>query len=156
MNESIEYPPLALPAANLRVEMRDGLLSVYDSIRAKWVALTREEWVRQHFVSWLVNDLGYPASLTANEVSLKLNRTSRRADTVVFDLKGNPWMIIEYKRPDVKITREVFEQALRYNIVLKARYIIISNGLNHFCCECGDDIDGGYRFLKTVPQYRKP
>ena len=144
-----------LPAADLRVERHDGLLAVFDPLRGRWVALTPEEWVRQHFTSWLVNGLGYPASLTANEVSLKLNRTSRRADTVVFDHRGNPWMIVEYKRPDVRITREVFEQALRYNIVLKARFIVVSNGMSHFCCECGDDIEGGMRFLKSVPPYRR-
>lgn len=148
-----QFPRLMLPQADLRIRECDGQLSVFDPLRSRWVALTPEEWVRQHFTAWLTRGLGYPASLTANEVSLKLNRTLRRADTVVFDGHGNPWMIVEYKRPGVKISREVFEQALRYNIVLKARYIIVTNGMTHFCCECGDDIEGGFRFLRTVPPY---
>lgn len=148
-----KYPSLNLPAAQLRIELRDGHPVVYDPLRHQWVALTPEEHVRQHFTSWLTGELGYPASRTANEVSLRLNRTSRRADTVVYDNYGRPLMIVEYKRPSVEITRRVFDQILRYNIVLRARYLVVTNGMRHYCCEIIDPDTGAHRFLPEIPRF---
>lgn len=126
---------------------------VFDPLRRKFVALTPEEFVRQHFAAWLVNGLGYPASHIANEVSLELNGTRRRCDTLVYDEKGDPMMIVEYKAPDISIDQKVFDQIVRYNMVFRARYLVVSNGLHHFCCA----IDYGrdtYHFLPGIPDYQ--
>lgn len=125
-------------------------LKVFDPLRRKYVALTPEEYVRQHFTAWMTDSLGYPASLMNNEVSLKLNDTSRRCDTVVFRSDGTPAVIIEYKAPTVAITQNVFDQIARYNMVLQSRYLIVSNGLQHFCCEMDYENDT-YRFLPQIP-----
>lgn len=129
----------------------DGkILKVFDPIRKKYVALTPEEYVRQHFTAWMTDHLGYPGSLMGNEVSLKLNGTSRRCDTVVFRNDGTPVVIVEYKAPTVAITQTVFDQIARYNMVLRSHFLIVSNGLRHFCCEMDYDNET-YRFLPQIP-----
>ncbi|MGM9861238.1 MAG: type I restriction enzyme HsdR N-terminal domain-containing protein [Muribaculaceae bacterium] len=142
---------LNLPRYDMRLRRScDGSVQVYDLLRDKWVALTPEEWVRQHFVNYLLTAKGYPRYLTANEVSLKLNATSRRCDTVVFDRERRPLVIVEYKAPTVAITQKVFDQIARYNSVLRAPVLIVSNGLQHYSCR----FDGtGYTFLKEIPSY---
>lgn len=149
-----DYPPLELPPA--RLELREGCgcnrLQVYDRCRDRWTALTPEEWVRQHFVAMLVNVKGYPSGRIANEVSIELNSTSRRCDTVVFDRSKRPSMIVEYKAPSVAISQSVFDQIVRYNMVLRARYLVVSNGLHHYCCEI-DYSTASYRFLPDIPAY---
>lgn len=163
--------PLNLPAARLRVKRcDDGILRVYDRLRDKFVALTPEEWVRQHFISYLIDHLGYPPGLLANEVSLSLNSTRRRCDTVLFCRAGEandmgmgacchssftlgnlrPLAIVEYKAPEVEITQTVFDQIARYNLVMGARLLIVSNGLRHYCCVFSS---GGYHFLRGIPRY---
>lgn len=134
--------------------MEDGILKVFDSFRGKYVALTPEEYVRQHFTSWLTSDLCYPKSLVSNEVSIKLNNTSRRCDTVVFRSDGSPLMIAEYKAPTVNITQEVFDQIARYNLVLRSRFLVVSNGMNHYCCEMHYD-SYTYSFLSSIPIWTK-
>ena len=122
-------------------------------LRHRFVALTPEEWVRQHFVSHLITDLGYPAPLLANEVSITLNSTSRRCDTVLYSSGGlRPQMIVEYKAPHIPITREVFDQILRYNMVLRVSLLIVSNGLTHYCCAI-DYTNNTARFLSSIPTY---
>lgn len=147
-----EQPPLNLPPVELRLRMEGKLLKVFDPLRMKYVALTPEEYVRQHFISWMTSSLGYPPSLMRNEVSLNLNNTIRRCDTVVFRSDGNPSVIVEYKAPTVPITQAVFDQIARYNMVLRSRFLIVSNGLRHFCCEMGYD-DDSYRFIPFVPRW---
>lgn len=149
-----QFPQLNLPAFGARVRpdadsVRGGL-EIYDALRRKWVALTPEEWVRQNFVNFLVAERGYPAALMANEVEIKLNGLSRRCDTVVYDTRLQPRVVVEYKAPSVAITQKVFDQIARYNIVVNAGVLIVSNGLHHYCCR----FDGeGYRFLRDVPPY---
>lgn len=150
----IEQPPLNLPPVDLRIRMEDGLLKVWDSLRHKYVALTPEEYVRQHFIAWMTDSLGYPASLMNNEVSITLNNTRRRCDTIVFRCDGSPAMIVEYKAPTVAITQTVFDQIARYNMVLKSRYLVVSNGLRHFCCEM-DYATDSYSFLPKIPEWNK-
>ncbi|MDE6479644.1 MAG: type I restriction enzyme HsdR N-terminal domain-containing protein [Muribaculaceae bacterium] len=129
----------------------DGkILKVFDPLRKKYVALTPEEYVRQHFIAWMTDKFGYPASLMRNEVSLKLNDTRRRCDTVVFRSDGSPSVVVEYKAPTVAITQGVFDQVARYNMVLRSRYLIVSNGMRHFCCEMDYDNDS-YAFLPEIP-----
>lgn len=136
----------------LRLRMDDKILKVFDPLRSKYVALTPEEYVRQHFTAWMTDSLGYPASLMKNEVSLRLNNTRRRCDTVVFRSDGTPVVIVEYKAPTVSITQDVFDQIARYNMVLRSRYLIVSNGLRHYCCEMDYENDT-YAFLPNIPKW---
>ncbi len=131
----------------------DGSIAIFDPIRVKYVALTPEEWVRQHFVAFLINCKHYPAGHIANEVSLKLNDTSRRSDTVVYDDHRSPLVIVEYKAPMVTITPKVFDQIARYNSVLGGSILIVSNGLCHYCCRINPET-GDYTFLDDIPDYR--
>ncbi len=150
----IEQPALNLPPADLRLRMDGNILKVFDTLRQKYVALTPEEYVRQHFTAWMTDSFGYPASLMNNEVSLTLNNTRRRCDTVVFRSDGSPLVIIEYKAPTVAITQKVFDQIARYNMVLRSRFLIVSNGLCHFCCEMDYDNDS-YSFLTQIPKWSR-
>lgn len=143
---------LNLPPCKVEIQRTDSGEKIYDMLRKRFVALTPEEWVRQNFTSYLITHKGYPASLMANEVSLKLNGTSRRSDTVVFDKKGNPLVIIEYKASSIEITQKVFDQIVRYNMVLHAGYLIVSNGINHYCCHIDYD-NHSYQFLPEIPDY---
>lgn len=144
---------LNLPAFACRFERgSDGIDRIYDCLRRKFVALTPEEWVRQHFVNYLISALAYPEGLMANEVSLKLNNTARRCDTLIYSRQGKPLMIVEYKAPEVSIAQKVFDQIARYNSVVGAKYLVVSNGLRHYCCRFGCQ-DGGYEFLKEIPPY---
>lgn len=129
-------------------------MEIYDSLRRKYVALTPEEWVRQHFVNWLIRDKEYPTSLMANEAGIRLNSLTRRCDTVVYNPYLDPLMIIEYKESNISITQDVFDQVVRYNTVLKVQYIIVSNGVNHYCCKMNYDKQS-YDFLTDIPNYRE-
>lgn len=129
------------------------MVKILDVLRQKFVALTPEEWVRQHFVHFLIEQKGYSPTLMANEVAVTLNGMSRRCDTVVYQQEGmKPLMIVEYKRPDVEITQRVFEQISRYNMVLEVEWLVVSNGLKHYCCHV-DIKNGGYAFMKDIPSY---
>lgn len=132
--------------------MEKNILKVFDRLRKKYVAMTPEEYVRQHFTAWMTESLGYPASLIGNEVSIRLNDTCRRCDTVVFRSDGTPAVIVEYKAPTVPITQSVFDQIARYNMTLRSRYLIVSNGMRHFCCEM-DYEKNDYRFLPYIPHW---
>ena len=143
---------LNLPPYATKIAVRDWKNSIWDIIRRKYVALTPEEWVRQHFVHFLVEHKGYPVSLLANEVALVLNGTSRRCDTVLYDRTLSPRMIMEYKAPHIPITQKVFDQISRYNLVFRVDYLIVSNGLSHYCCRM-DYENHSYQFLSDIPEY---
>ena len=131
---------LNLPAFDYKVKKREDGSSwvIWDRLRDRWVALTPEEWVRQHFVEWLIAEKGFPAALMGNEVSLTQN--------------GIALVIVEYKAPSIQVTQKTFDQIVRYNMVLKARYLIVSNGLTHYCCQIDYD-NNTYRFLEQIPNY---
>ena len=149
----MSFPRLNLPpVAEISLRHTDGAVQVFDSLRRKWLVVTPEEWVRQHFVGYLTGSLGYPPELIANEISLRLNGTLRRCDTVVFSRSLRPLAIIEYKAPHVAVTQKVFDQIARYNIVLEAPCLIVSNGMRHYCCRF-DKAKGTYAFLREVPPY---
>ena len=144
---------LNLPSFEYKVKQRDdGTLCIWDRLRQRWVALTPEEWVRQHFVEWLIAEKHFPAALMGNEVSLTQNGIARRCDTVVADRTGMPLVIVEYKAPSIHITQKTFDQIVRYNMVLRARYLIVSNGINHYCCQV-DYESCNYHFLKEISDY---
>ena len=143
---------LNLPPFAINVKKTNGKLTVFDSLRRKFIALTPEEWVRQHFVNYLITEKGYSHSLIANEIQINLNNQKRRCDSVVYDKHLSPLMIIEYKSPEVEITQSVFDQIARYNIVLKVKYLVVSNGLNHYCCKMDYD-NQSFEYLPDIPLY---
>lgn len=147
-------PPLNLPVPELHTILDGEVRKVFDRIRGKYVALTPEELVRQSFVCWMLDCLGYPGELMANETKIVLNDTVRRCDTVLFRRNGDPRMIIEYKRPSVKITQKSFDQIVRYNMVLHADYLVVSNGLSHYVCRM-DYSGNSYSFLREMPAYNE-
>lgn len=143
---------LNLPKTELKIITKDGKQQVFDVLRRKYVALTPEEWVRQQFVHFLIGQKGYPAECIGNEISINLNGTKKRCDTVIYDGNAQPTMIVEYKSPQVEITQQVFEQISRYNIKLRVKWLIVSNGLQHYCCKI-DYENGTYQFVEEVPTY---
>ncbi|MDD7304445.1 MAG: type I restriction enzyme HsdR N-terminal domain-containing protein [Prevotellaceae bacterium] len=153
MTPSESLCPLNLPPASLRISQgQDGRLRVFDILRRRHVTLTPEEWVRQHFIHYLITHKGYPAALLANEVSLSLNGLQRRTDSVLYDRQAQPRMLIEYKAPSVALSQKVFDQISRYNITMRVPYLIVSNGLQHYCCSINYE-EGNYRFLREIPSY---
>lgn len=143
---------LNLPEFEAKISLIKGKYVIWDVLRRRNVALTPEEWVRQHFIHFLIHHKGYPQSLMANEIQVALNNTKKRCDTVLYRRDLTAWMIIEYKAPDVEITQSVFDQITRYNMVLRADYLIVSNGMQHYCCKL-DYQTNSYVFLKDIPNY---
>ena len=143
---------LNLPKYKTKIIEKDGKPTIFDDLRRCYVALTPEEWVRQHFVHYLLEHRHYPASLMGNEVSLNLNGTKKRCDTVVYDRNLNARIIIEYKAPTVSLTKDVFAQIFRYNLVLKVDYLIVSNGIQHYCCKM-DYENNKFVFISNIPEY---
>lgn len=146
---------LNLPKYDVKLQRSaDGVVRIYDSLRRRYLVLTPEEWVRQHFCHYLMDYLGYPAALIANEVSLQVGGVRRRCDSVVYHTQSTkPRIIIEYKAPHVKITQEVFLQIQSYNSVLKADYLFVSNGQEHYCCKI-DYEKQEVAYLPAVPAYQ--
>lgn len=141
---------LNLPEYSFRIKTSEGKLMIFDSLRKKYVRLTPEEWVRQNFVRFLLNEKGYSSSLVAIETLVDVNGNSQRADMVVFNRKGAPSLIAEFKAPEVKITQQTFDQIARYNMQLMVDFLIVSNGLNHYCCRI-NYMDKTYSFLQEIP-----
>lgn len=143
---------LNLPSFKIKLSGTIQKPMIYDILRRKHVALTPEEWVRQHFIHYMIECKSYPASLMANEVSLKYGAKSLRADTVLYNRSLKPIMIMEYKAPDIAITRSVFDQISAYNLLLHVDYLIMSNGMQHYCCKMDYD-RRSYTFLTDIPDY---
>lgn len=146
--------PLNLPTFPVKMVEKDGKRTLFDPVRKKYVAFTPEEWVRQHFVNYLVTVKHFPQALLANEVLIKLNGTSKRCDTVAYNRFLVPLVIVEYKAPSIPITNAVFDQIARYNMVLRVKYLIVSNGIDHYCCRI-DYEKQTYFFLKGIPEYEE-
>ena len=146
---------LNLPKYGIKIANENGHLTIFDVLRRKYVALTPEEWVRQHFTHYLVEHLGYPAGLMANEVKVSVGGVARRCDTVVYAKAGGfPLMIIEYKAPEVAITQQVFQQIAAYNSVLRAPYLVVSNGVRHYCMHM-DYAAQRVEYLPAVPRHEE-
>ncbi|MFA6701083.1 MAG: type I restriction enzyme HsdR N-terminal domain-containing protein [Dysgonamonadaceae bacterium] len=143
---------LNLPSFDAKIRKNNDNFEVFDLLRKKYVALTPEEWVRQNFVNYLISEKNYPVSLMVNEANINLNNLNRRCDTVVYNNKLEPNVIIEYKKPDIVITQKVFDQIAKYNLVLKVGYLIVSNGITHYCCKMNYD-DMSFKYLSEIPDY---
>ena len=143
---------LNLPEYPIKLAGTPSKPAIWDSIRRKYVALTPEEWVRQHFIHYLIEHKGYPATLLANEVSLSVGNKKLRADSVLYGRDLHPKMIIEYKAPEIEITQKVFDQVSSYNLLLRVDYLAVSNGLNHYCCKM-DYEHQKYLYLSDIPDY---
>lgn len=143
---------LNLPEYDLKLKQEGGRTLVFDPFRSKYLVMTPEEQVRQLFARYLVEEKQYPASLMATEYALVLNKMSKRCDILVFDRNGKPVVLVECKSPDVRIGREVFDQVARYNMVFKVAYLLITNGLKHYCCRV-DHQAGSVEFLDDIPVY---
>ena len=144
---------LNLPAYDVKVRGTREKPEIYDFLRKRYVALTPEEWVRQHFTHWLVEHKGYPKGLLGNEIALKCGEKTLRCDTILYDRNIKPIMIVEYKAPTVSLTQRVFDQISTYNLLLHVDYLLVSNGLQHICCKM-DYEHRRYDFLRDVPEYR--
>ena len=143
---------LNLPEHQFKYRQSGSKKYIFDEIRMKYVACTPEEWVRQNFVKYLIIALNYPKPLISIEREITVNRLVKRCDAVVFSRIGEPCMLLEFKAPEVKLNQVVFDQIVRYNIALNVRYLLISNGLKHYCCEL-DFVKKDYKFLSGVPDY---
>lgn len=143
---------LNLPAFEYNIKESDGKVWIYDVLRKKFLVLTPEEWVRQHFLHYLLNHVQYPKSLIKVEGGLKFNRLQKRTDIVVFDRTGNPWMIVECKAPNQPINESTLRQVSVYNATHKAKYIVLTNGMRTFCCRIESD-DGGTVMLNDLPSF---
>lgn len=147
---------LNLPPCSLKIELLSPdskRKSVFDIVRKQWVALTPEEYVRQSFVHYMINSLAVPITHISIEQSFQFeNGKAQRADIVVYDGSAAPFILVECKASTVKITDEIFLQATRYNAYIKAKYIVVTNGLNHYCVTTDNFID--YTFEKEIPKYR--
>mgnify|MGYP000862169446 FL=1 len=143
---------LNLPPYQIRVKETHGRKQIFDILRRKYVALTPEEWVRQHFIHYLVEHKNYPSSLLANEVSLQIGEKRMRADSVLYDNQLHPRMIIEYKAPNITLTQKVFDQITVYNLLLHVDYLIVSNGMTTYICKM-DYEKQTYKFLEAIPNY---
>lgn len=143
---------LNLPSYEFRTTERDGKQHIYDPVRQRYVRLTPEEWVRQHFLQYLIQELNVPAGLVATEAPFQYDEQSWRADIVAYDRQGDPLLLVECKAPSVTIGQETFDQGSRYNLVLGAPYLVVTNGHVHYACRI--DIENQhYTFLDDLPDY---
>ena len=141
-----------LPSYATKLRENGSRHEIFDFLRRKYVTLTPEEWVRQHFTHFLVDHKGYPKGLLANEVELKVGEKRLRCDTLLYNRAMHPQMIIEYKAPDIAIRQQVFDQITVYNMLLRVDYLVVSNGMQHYCCRM-DYERNTYQFLSDIPAY---
>lgn len=143
---------LNLPSYDFKLKSNENKTLIFDNFRKKYVVLTPEEWVRQHFAQFLVVQKQYPVSLIALEKQLSINGLKKRTDIVVYNAQGFPSIIVECKAPHITIGQDTFDQIARYNLKLNAPYLIVTNGLEHYFCKM-DLENESYVFLKDVPSY---
>ena len=145
-------PQLNLPNAALKTKLVEGTTQVFDAVRKKYLVLTPEEWVRQHFIHYLNKEKNYPLGLMGVEQMVKYNTMQTRADIVLYTADGKPNVIVECKSPKVKITQDAFNQIAKYNFKLKVDFLVVTNGLQHFCCAM-DYENNKITFLEAVPAF---
>lgn len=145
---------LNFPNYTFRIKNSQNRQYIFDGIRKKFVVLQPEEWVRQHVLHYLVFTKNFPKSLINVEKQLMVNGLKRRYDVVVFNPDGTIFLLVECKAPEVKVEQAVFDQIARYNYQLKSTYLMVTNGLEHYCCEM-DHENEKYRFLKEIPDFSR-
>lgn len=143
---------LNLPSYNYSVKNIHGKAVIFDVIRRKFVALTPEEWVRQHWIHYLTESLGYPSALLGVEISFVVEGLRKRFDLAACSRSGQPIMLVECKAPDVALSPDVFDQLAVYHQTLQARYLVLSNGLKHYCLEY-QSVNGSYRLIQQIPSW---
>ena len=148
----MKFPKLNLPSIEIKTKLVNGNTQIFDIIRKKYIILTPEEWVRQHFIRFLNKSKKYPLSLMQVEKKIKHNLVDYRADIILNNKDGMPNLIVECKAPNIKITQKVFDQISRYNLKLNVEYWIVSNGLKQFCCKV-DNQTMKIKFLSEIPDY---
>ena len=148
----MNMPQLNLPQAVLKTKLVEGTTQVFDAVRKKYLVLTPEEWVRQHFIYYLNSEKKYPLGLMGVEQMVKYNEQSTRADIVLYTNEGKPNMIVECKAPKVKITQDAFNQIAKYNFKLRVDFLVVTNGMQHFCCAM-DYENNKITFLNEVPEF---
>ncbi len=141
---------LNFPLLKSQLRQKNNAAEVWDIVRKKWILLTPEEWVRQHLIQFLHTEKGFSLNLMAVEKSIKVNGMNRRYDLVIYDISAKPILLAECKAPEIKITQAVFDQVARYNLLLKVPYLLVTNGLEHFCCKI-DFESSSYSFLQEIP-----
>lgn len=146
--------PLNFPAFSFRVKNTENKTLVFDVLRKKFVVLTPEEWVRQHVIMYLNQILHYPLSHMISERKTGHKNSNQRLDLLIMNAEGNPLILVECKAPSVLITQETFDQIARYQLGLKADFLMVTNGLNHYFCSM-DYLNESYQFLKALPAYNK-
>ncbi len=145
---------LNLPSYQFRIKQEENLFYIWDNIRKKYIKLTPEEWVRQHFLEFLIQEKHYPKALLAVEQQLNVNGMKKRCDAVFYNRQGNPEIILEFKAPSVEITQAVFDQVAVYNSKMNVEYFIISNGMAHFFCKVNTE-SAQYDFFNKIPTFEK-
>ena len=144
---------LNLPEYTFKIKLEENKEKIFDPVRKKYVFLTPEEWVRQNFIQYLIEDRGYPASLISVELFFKVNRLGKRSDIVIYNNVGSPVVLVECKSPNVNIGQDTFDQIAKYNINFKVNYLVVTNGLKHYCCKY-DHKKNLYAFMKEIPLYK--
>ena len=145
---------LSLPVYDFRYTIKEDKKYIFDIIRKKYVLLTPEEWVRQNFIRYLIEEKGYIQSLVRVEMFFKLNRLAKRADIALFNRKGQPKVLVECKSPKVTISQVVFEQVARYNLSFKVDFLIVTNGLQHYCCKMNYK-QKSFSFMNEIPGFEE-
>ncbi len=148
----MELVPLNLPSYPFKIIEREGKYYIFDFIRKKELLLSPEEWVRQHFVHYLILEKGISKNYISLEKGLQLHDLKKRTDILVFDENTMPNILVECKAPHVKITQAVFDQAARYNMVYNVKYLVVTNGLEHYFCEMDYECES-YRFIEDLPNF---
>lgn len=143
---------LNLPSYSFRIKKENNKMFIYDEIRRKYVVLQPEEWVRQHIIRFLINEKKYPKSLINVEKKITINQQTKRYDIIVFRSDGSVFLVVECKAPSVEISQEVFDQIARYNMVLNAENLMVTNGIHHYFCKI-DFQNKRYIFLENLPNF---
>ncbi len=145
---------LNFPTYTFRFKNSENKRLIFDQIRKRFVVFQPEEWVRQNCIQYLNQEKKYPISLINVEKELKLNNLKKRYDIVVFNSDGTIHLIVECKSPKININQSTFDQIARYNMALKASYLMVTNGINHYYCQM-DFEEERYQFLKDIPEYKQ-
>jgi len=145
---------LSFPAYDFRFKSRENTIYIFDIVRKKFVVLQPEEWVRQHVVHHLILEKLFPKSLISVERQLIINGIKKRYDIVVYKRDGGIHILVECKAPEIRITQQTFDQIARYNMELRADYLMVTNGMSHFYCKM-DFTGQKYHFLEHIPDFSR-